>query len=177
MRVGVELLPHPDSAINPAASNGTVKIDSVDVFMAFSLLLLRCCSPDIISNLLAPDQRSGSQLGLLLPAMSCAFKLYYYSHDELWRFASCFLSLRGPGTSTGDDGRGEIVYIDRGSKTVMSHARAGSRAAWCGRTRWFAEVFVTSPYLEKQARRIADKQTCRKNRELENSEIGANDRE
>jgi hypothetical protein len=37
----VELLPHPDSAINPAASNGAVKIDSVDVFMAFSLLLLR----------------------------------------------------------------------------------------------------------------------------------------
>jgi len=111
MRVGVELLPHPDSAINPAASNGTVKIDSVDVFMAFSLLLLRCCSPDIISNLLAPDQRSGSQLGLLLPAMSCAFKLYYYSHDELWRFASCFLSLRGPETSTGDGGRGEFVLI------------------------------------------------------------------
>ena len=40
MRVGVELLPHPDSAINPAASNGTVKIDSVEVFMASSLLLL-----------------------------------------------------------------------------------------------------------------------------------------
>ena len=36
----MELLPHPDSAINPAASNGAVKIDSVDVFMAFSLLLL-----------------------------------------------------------------------------------------------------------------------------------------
>ena len=49
------------------------------------------------------------------------FKLYYHSPDELWHFASCFLSLRGPGTSTGDDGRGEIVYIDRGSKTVMAH--------------------------------------------------------
>ena len=52
------------------------------------------------------------------------FKLYYYSHDERWHFDSCFLSLRGPGTSTGDDGRGEIVYIDRGSKTVMAHTCA-----------------------------------------------------
>jgi hypothetical protein len=56
------------------------------------------------------------------------FKLYYHSPDELWHFASCFLSLLGPGTSTGDDGRGEIVYIDRGSKTVMAHARAPGAA-------------------------------------------------
>ena len=52
------------------------------------------------------------------------FKLYYHSPDELWHFASCFLSLRGPGTSTGDDERGEIVYIDRGTKTVMAHTYA-----------------------------------------------------
>ena len=99
----MELLPHPDSAINPAASNGTVKIDSVDVCMAFSLLLLRAGSKEWILAGFAHNRDVMWQ-----------FKLYYYSHDERWHFASCFLSLRGPGTSTGDDGRGEIVYIDRG---------------------------------------------------------------
>jgi len=34
--VGVPDLPHPDSAIAPAASNGTDKIDIVDGFMIFS---------------------------------------------------------------------------------------------------------------------------------------------
>ncbi len=125
----MELLPHPDSAINPAANNGTVKKDSVDVCMAFSLLLL----PEHNFQFIGAGSKEWISVGLALTRdVMWLFKLYYHSPDELWHFASCFLSLRGPGTSTGDDGRGEIVYIDRGSKTVMSHARAPGAATPLG---------------------------------------------